>query len=378
MSSPRRPLDQPNGSHPPHPLRGRHGTEVALASSFAKRSHLVRFGTLDSILIPSAARALAGVVVLTLLVVFSLLTFVPWVQTSAGRGQVTALDPSERTQEIAVPVGGRIMRWHVRDGMRVNEGDPIVEIADVDPRLVERLQAERAAIAAKYDAARIATETGRINADRQRELAEEGLTSDKEAERATIKYKELKAKQASILAELNQVDVKLTRQTTQLVTAPRAGTIVQLRAGDSATLVSAGDKIASLTPSGVALAAEVFVSGLDAPLVEPGREIRLEFEGWPAVQFSGWPSVAVGTFGGVVATVDPSVSANGLFRVLVVEDPTDPWPDDRYLRMGSQVKGWVLLNTVPLGYEIWRQLNRFPPVPDRTPKDTSAANSKPS
>jgi len=335
------------------------------ACAFARSEYLERFETLQSIRIPSATRALSGVVVLTILVFGALLWFVPWVQTSIGMGRVTTLDPSERTQEIAVPVGGRIMKWHVRDGMRVEKGDPIVEIGDVDPRFVERLQAERAAIANQFEAARVAKETGRLNVERQRRLAEEGLASSKTFESATIKYKELKAKEAAALAKLNQVDCKLARQTTQLVAAPRAGTIVRLQAGDSATLVKAGQTVATLTPSDVVLAAEIYVSGLDAPLISPGRKLRLEFEGWPAVQFSGWPSVAVGTFGGVVANVDPSVSPNGLFRILVAEDPSDPWPAERYLRLGSQVKGWVLLNTVPLGYEIWRQLNRFPPVPDR-------------
>jgi len=335
------------------------------AGAFARSEYLERFETLQSIRIPSATRALAGVLVLTILVFGALLAFLPWVQTAIGMGRVTTLDPSERTQEIAVPVGGRIMKWHVRDGMRVEKGDPIIEIGDVDPRFVERLKAERAAIDNQYEAARAAKQTGRLNVERQRRLAKEGLASNKEFESATIKYKELKAKEAAALAELNQVDVRLARQTTQLVAAPRAGTIVRLQAGDSATLVKAGQTVATLTPSNVVLAAEIYVSGLDAPLISPGRKLRLEFEGWPAVQFSGWPAVAIGTFGGVVANVDPSVSPNGLFRILVAEDPGDPWPDERYLRLGSQVKGWVLLNTVPLGYEIWRQLNRFPPVPDR-------------
>ena len=33
------------------------------------------------------------------------------------------------------------------------------------------------------------------------------------------------------------------------------------------------------------------------------------------------------------------------------------------LRLGGKVRGWVLLNEVRLGYEIWRQLNYFPPEP---------------
>ncbi|MFT5444663.1 MAG: multidrug efflux pump subunit AcrA (membrane-fusion protein) [Myxococcota bacterium] len=341
-----------------------HSTGSSNLRLFARPEYLERFKTLDSIQIPSASRTLAGVIVLALFFFGALFAFVPWVQTSVGTGRVTTLNPSERTQEIAVLVGGRIMKWHVYDGMQVKEGDPIVEIVDVDPRLVERLQAERAAIASQYESARVATETGKINSERQRRLADEGLASDRQFESATIKYKELKAKQSATLAKLNQVDVKLARQTTQLVTAPRDGTIVRLHAGGRATLVQAGQTVATLTPSGVDLAAEIFVGGLDAPLITPGRRLRVEFEGWPAVQFSGWPSVAVGTFGGVVANIDPSVSANGLFRILVTEDPEDPWPDQTYLRLGSQVKGWVLLNTVPLGYEVWRQLNRFPPVPD--------------
>ena len=326
--------------------------------------YLDRFETLDSVQVPSATRVLAGVVTLALLVVGAMLVFTPWVQTAVGMGRITTLDPDERLQEITVLVGGRINQWFVRDGSRVRKGDPIVEIVDVDPRLVERLNAERDAMASKFMAARAATQTARLDFERQRELFDQGLASRRDFEGATIRLEELKAKEAQALAQLTTVDVKLSRQSTQLVTAPRSGTIVRVQAGDSATLVKEGQTVATLAPSEVDLAAELFVSGLDAPLIQPGRKLRLEFEGWPAVQFSGWPSVAVGTFGGIVASVDPSVSPNGRYRILVTEDPADPWPDESYLRLGSQVKGWVLLNTVPLGYELWRQLNRFPPLPD--------------
>jgi hypothetical protein len=64
-----------------------------------------------------------------------------------------------------------------------------------------------------------------------------------------------------------------------------------------------------------------------------------------------------------VRFVDSAVSANGRFRVVVVEDPAEPWPSDRFLRLGGRARGWVRLNEVRLGYEIWRQLNNFPPEP---------------
>ena len=362
MAQPQAPVTRrpPEATAPDEPL------EVAVPDLrlVARPEHLDRFETLDSVEAPSATRVLAGVIVLTLLFVGAMLAFTPRVQTSVGMGQITALDPDERLQEITVLVGGRINRWFVLDGSRVREGDPIVEIVDVDPKLVERLAAERAAVASKFMAARTAREIAKIDTQRQRELFEEGLASRRDFEVASIRYEELQAAESQALAELNAVDVKLSRQSTQLVTAPRDGAIVSVQAGDRATLVKAGQTVATLAPSQVELAAEIYVSGLDAPLIQPGRKLRLEFEGWPAVQFSGWPAVAVGTFGGIVASVDPTVSANGRFRVLVKEDPDDPWPDKRYLRLGSQAKGWVLLNTVPLGYELWRQLNRFPPLPD--------------
>ena len=101
----------------------------------------------------------------------------------------------------------------------------------------------------------------------------------------------------------------------------------------------------------------------------PGRLVRLQFEGWPAVQFSGWPSVAIGTFGGVVSVVDPSASSNGKFRVIITPEKGVKWPSNTYLRQGTRVYGWILLNTVKLGYELWRQFNGFPVSLDAPPTD---------
>jgi hypothetical protein len=101
----------------------------------------------------------------------------------------------------------------------------------------------------------------------------------------------------------------------------------------------------------------------DVPLVTPGREVRLQFEGWPAVQFAaGWPKVAMGTFGGEVVAIDATDNGQGKFRVLIRPNTTEGWPEERFLRQGVRANGWILLNQVALGYELWRQLNGFPPV----------------
>jgi hypothetical protein len=106
---------------------------------------------------------------------------------------------------------------------------------------------------------------------------------------------------------------------------------------------------------------EIWIDGNDAAIVSEGRRVRLQFEGWPAVQFTGWPSVAVGTFGGVVSFIDH-------FRLVVVPDPEDePWPSARFLRQGVRANGWVLLERVKLGFELWRRFNGFPPMLESAP-----------
>jgi pyruvate/2-oxoglutarate dehydrogenase complex dihydrolipoamide acyltransferase (E2) component len=160
------------------------------------------------------------------------------------------------------------------------------------------------------------------------------------------------------------------------VIAPRAGTILQQRVKAGAEYVSAGEPIATLVPSNAARAVEIWLDGRDAPLVSPGRHVRLQFEGWPAVQFVGWPSVAVGTFGGQVAFVDSAANQLGQFRVVIVpEDPTT-WPSESTLRQGARVNGWVLLDRVKLGYELWRQWNGFPPATSAPPEEAAKGKVK--
>ncbi len=152
--------------------------------------------------------------------------------------------------------------------------------------------------------------------------------------------------------EFDRLDIK----------APRSGYIQRWNGLEGSDTIKEGDSLFTIVPDTDALGVEMMVSGNDMPLIHVGDLVRLQFEGWPAVQFVGWPSVAIGTFGGKVNRVFPTDDGKGYFRVLVVPDAENEWPDDRYLRQGVRANGWVLLNQVPLGYEIWRQLNGFPPI----------------
>ncbi|MCF6314298.1 MAG: HlyD family secretion protein [Verrucomicrobiales bacterium] len=157
-----------------------------------------------------------------------------------------------------------------------------------------------------------------------------------------------------------EAETKVKRQSTQLITAPRNGWILRIH-GAATDLIARGQSLFEIVPDIDEFALELWIKGIDAPLVSEGREVRIQFEGWPAIQISGWPSVAKGTFGGLVYRSDALALADGRVRVLVVPDPEeDPWPKQPFLRQGVRVNGFIQLDTVSIGYEIWRQLNAFP------------------
>lgn len=166
---------------------------------------------------------------------------------------------------------------------------------------------------------------------------------------------------ASAEAELARMEVRLARQQMQAVKAPRSGTVLRVVAKQGGEMVKMGEVLASIVPDTDDVAVELWVDGNDVNLVEPGRTVRLQFEGWPAIQFSGWPSAAVGTYGGKVAFVDAADDGHGKFRVVVVPNNPEDWPSKQFLRQGTRANGWILLNRVSLGYELWRQFNGFPP-----------------
>lgn len=160
------------------------------------------------------------------------------------------------------------------------------------------------------------------------------------------------------------------------VLAPQSGYIVKAAKQGLGETLKEGESVCTIMPKETEdLAVAIYIKAMDVPLISKGRRVRVEFDGWPALQFSGWPSVSVGTFGGRVEVIDYVNSKPGEFRILVTPDPSDdPWPDR--LRMGSGVKGWVMLDDVPVWYEMWRQLNGFPPSLYEEPLDEVMDNVK--
>lgn len=277
-----------------------------------------------------------------------------------------------------------------------------------------------AAATNRLEVARFAVRAAELQYERIRALHEDdrGLSSRREFEIATLERDRTRADvlQAQALLERTEPDlrsainsslalresaraelaaadhaltalaIQINQTGTQKILAPRDGIVLRLQATEG-TFLRAGSPVCTLVPDTASRMVELWVDGNDMPLIQarttdsngkivrPGSPVRLQFEGWPAIQFVGWPSVALGTFGGEVAIIDPTDNGQGKFRILVAPAPDEilrddgkverlEWPGPRWLRQGVRANGWVLLERVPLWFEFWRQMNGFPPALD--------------
>ncbi|GAK93239.1 RND efflux membrane fusion protein [Nonlabens ulvanivorans] len=158
------------------------------------------------------------------------------------------------------------------------------------------------------------------------------------------------------------------------ITAPQNGYINKAIFGGLGETFKEGEPLVNVMPADYDLAVETFVEPLDLPLIHLGEEVRVQFDGWPAIVFSGWPNVSYGTYGAKVVAVETFISDNGKYRVLLAPDENDhPWPTA--LRAGSGAYTIALLEDVPIWYELWRRLNGFPPNYYQ-PKTTNDADKK--
>ena len=224
--------------------------------------------------------------------------------------------------------------------------------------------------------AELARSQAALNAARNDQTATEADRMKVQADYKAL-IEDANATRAAATGALRPIETRLARQTTQEVRAPRDGVILRLLAQPGSEVLKAGQPLAVLVPETDQNVVELWVKGIDMPLLHVGDPVRLQFEGWPAIQFVGWPSVAVGTFGGKVALVDATDDGTGKFRILVAPDAKDEaWPAKQYLRQGVRTNGWVLLKQVPLWFELWRQFNGFPPTAAKGPASMNEAKEK--
>lgn len=396
------------------------------------------------------------------LVIFNaLFLFLPWTQNIRSRGSITTLRQEQRPQELNSIIPGKVVKWYVKEGDMVKQGDTILQLSEIkddylDPNLLgrtnEQLTAKKQSI--EYYTSKAGTAGSQIaalnnerslkleqtkNKIRQQErkiesdnldylatqnelnvaqrqinagqaMLDSGVISLIDFEKRKVGFQNALAKKTSaenklanarqeltiLNIELNSIDQSYTEKISKatgdrfqsmsevagnrgeiaklenqysnynirsgmyFITAPQNGQVTKAKKAGIGEIVKDGEMIVEIIPDNFQYAVEIFVRPVDLPLIASGQKVQFWFDGFPAIVFSGWPNTSYGTFSGKVFAVENSVGENGMFRVLVAEDPTKKaWP--KQLRIGSGAQGMALLKDVPVWYELWRKINGFPP-----------------
>ena len=158
----------------------------------------------------------------------------------------------------------------------------------------------------------------------------------------------------------NQVATYKMRKGLYYILATQDGQITQLTKAGIGEIVKDAETIGIIVPKKINYIAEIYVKPVDLPLIRENQKVMLTFDGFPAIVFSGWPNSSYGTFSGKIIAIENSISENGLFKAIVAEDKTQKrWPPN--MKIGTGASGIAILNDVPIWYEIWRNINGFPP-----------------
>jgi adhesin transport system membrane fusion protein len=191
------------------------------------------------------------------------------------------------------------------------------------------------------------------------------------------------------LSDMYQAEVDVTKLQSQVmnysirngmyfILAPQDGVVTKILSSGIGETIKQGDAIATIMPSNYDLAIEMYVRPMDLPLLKKGQNVRIQFDGWPSIAFSGWPNCSFGTFGGEVFAIDNFASEDGTFRILIAPKKGDrAWPTA--LRVGGGARSMILMKDVPIGYELWRIVNGFPPEfygEKESKKDTKTKKQK--
>lgn len=396
-----------------------------------------------------------------LILLMTLLLFLPWTQNIRAKGKVTALRQEQRPQQINTIIGGRVERWFVKEGDFVKKGDTIVQLSEIkadylDPDLLQRMEEQITAkkssiqyyqgkvsatanqiealnaslkaklnqlqnksqqidVKIKSDSAEIVAavndwKIASLQYNRQKQMYDSGLVSLTQlenrnqvlqtslAKKVSAENKYLASQQERNILQIefgaiqqeyaeklskaegdklgslsmvasgegdiaklqNQYASYSIRNGMYYVIAPQSGQIIQAGTSGIGEIVKEGEMLVHIVPDRIDYAVELYVRPVDLPLVSPGQQVRFLFDGFPAIVFRGWPSASYGTYAGIVSAVESNVSENGKFKILVKEDTTyRKWPEE--LKIGIAASGIALLKNVPVWYELWRNINSFPP-----------------
>ena len=418
------PPDRPDSdSSAPNPRPAQERQWLQPTAEMDAPTDLGRTSALQAAQSPAITRSVLIGSAVFLIILGVALTFIPWRQTVSGSGEVTAYAPEARPRTVEARISARVADWYVVEGDEVAKGDTVAVLEDLGSSYLDdqfadrvadqrtsklnglRLEVERArqklaqarqkrrSAEEKVSNAALGISTARTRRARIEDLQDDGISSVRDLETARLKFQKARTDSVAAAADLaaarravesarlnverkkqkleaqqarlnRKVDNAQERASNAVVRAPISGTVSSISRVGPGQTVKKGTSLATVAPETDDRAAELFVSSIGASLVEPGRQVQLQFSGFPALQFSGLPEASTGTFTGTVRFIDPLGDGSGRFRMLVVPDTSagnPSWPSPEYLRQGAPAKGSVLLSNVSLGYEIWRRMNGLPP-----------------
>ena len=159
---------------------------------------------------------------------------------------------------------------------------------------------------------------------------------------------------STVIAEVAKNENELSnyriRGSQKWLLAPQTGQIIKAKKAGINEIVKEGEMIVEIVPNSFKYAVELFVKPMDLALINKGQDVRLQFDGYPAIVFSGWPNSSYGTFAGKISAIETNRNENGQFRVLIIPDMKEKnWPSN--LKIGTGAQGVALLNEVPRWYE---------------------------
>ena len=238
--------------------------------------------------------------------------------------------------------------------------DGLKAVKDVEAKKLKLQEAQRKLVAQKNKLlgsknkvinARI--ELNRVNTEYLNKIAKA------EGEKFTAESSQFDTEAQVTKLETNRTNYKI-RNDMYYITAPQDGYINKALRGGIGQTFKEGEALVGIMPTNIDIAVETFVEPIDLPLMHLEEKVQIQFDGWPAIVFSGWPNTSFGTFTGEVVAIENFISENGKYRILIAPDPDSPeWPDA--LRAGAGAQTFALLEDVPVWFELWRQLNGFPP-----------------
>ena len=119
----------------------KHDAMPPATSPFQSREEqLHSFQSLEMVKSGIAPKLFGAMIVVLFIIACVFVMFVPWRQSVVGTGEIIVFSPMERPQQIEAQIPGRLVRWYIRDGQLVQQGQVIAELMDLDPRFLDKNQ----------------------------------------------------------------------------------------------------------------------------------------------------------------------------------------------------------------------------------------------